>query len=173
MQIIVGKLEADDGHNSFASIRQTSAAWLAALQNYPASAICRGSPPQHLEGLCKALPSMISFAIGPPQLDLDLRLVAMLRQLTSLTLSDHPNQSCPFSVDLSTLPGSLSELTLENINIHPITRNFQSSELTKLSWEVKPRKEEEVRSDGGNVLLLLICPQNLKVRGSLISIKSW
>lgn len=105
---------------------------------------------------------MISLAIKPPLLSLDLRPVGMLRQLTSLTLAAFPDQSPSVSVDVSILPERLSELTLENIRIQPIT-NLRCTELRRVFWTFKPQAEEEDRSDGGIVMMLLLCLPKLEV----------
>ena len=168
--MILGKLEAIDGHRSFASIRQVSRSWQAALHRYPARAVLRNPQPQRLQNVCHALASMISLNISYSDLDVNLGPLVALTQLTSLTVTGEGITSrlrrfmppATGELDLSCLPITLSRLSLTDIGVEPAKfHNIQCTAVTSLSWN---STESTVAFPEGDFLLVLFCLPRLKVR---------
>lgn len=130
MLIIMGKLQSEDGLAAVAVLRLVCKAWHAAFSGFPGAIVWQLLDSDDLTCLCNLLPAMASLEIHDVDHDTDFQPVSTCTNLTHLTLYGNPDATV---VDLSLLPQSLKELTVDSILPYsqPL-QNVSSLKLTKL-----------------------------------------
>ena len=127
MAIIMGKLQSQAGLAAVALLRVVCKAWHAAFREYPAAVDLLLLDPDDLTHLCRLLPAMASLKVHDVDCWTNFQPVSVCTNLTQLRLDGDPEAV----VDLSLLPRSLRELTMDGI--FPYSRPWQNLSSLKLT----------------------------------------